>query len=62
MAETKVFQMFCNHADKYDFSMARQHDTTIKEPIVDEAKINTFVSGIANFVGHWFHTPLGSNL
>lgn len=54
VAETKVFQMFCNHADKYDFSMARQHDITIKEPIVDEAKINTFVSGIANFVGHWF--------
>ncbi len=54
LAETKVFQMFCNHATKYDFSMARQHDASIKEPVVDENKIKTFVSGIANFVGHWY--------
>lgn len=54
LAETKVFQMFCNHAIKYDFSMARQHDVSIKEPVVDENKIKTFVSGIANFVGHWY--------
>lgn len=53
-AETKVFQMFCNHATKYDFSMARQRDASIKEPVVDENKIKTFVSGIANFVGHWY--------
>ena len=54
LAETKVFQMFCNHATKYDYSMARQHDTSIKEDFVDENKIRTFVSGIANFVGHWY--------
>ena len=54
LAETKVFQMFCNHATKYDFSMARQRDVSIKEPVVDENKIKTFVSGIANFVGHWY--------
>lgn len=54
LAETKVFQMFCNHATKYDFSMTRQHNASIKEPIVDENKIRTFVSGIANFVGHWY--------
>lgn len=55
LAEIKVFQMFCNHATKYDFSMARQHDVSIKEPVVDENKIKTFVSGIANFVGHWYN-------
>lgn len=54
LAETKVFQMFCNHAAKYDFSMTRQHNASIKEPVVDENKIRTFVSGIANFVGHWY--------
>lgn len=54
LAETKVFQMFCNHATKFDFSMARQHDGSIKEPVVDEKKIKTFVSGIANFVRHWY--------
>lgn len=54
LAESKVFQMFCNHATKYDYSMARQHDTSIKEDFVDENKIRTFVSGIANFVGHWY--------
>lgn len=56
MAEIKVFQMFCNHANKYDFSMARQHDESIKEPIVDENKIRTFVCGIAHFVGYWYNT------
>ena len=55
VAETKVFQMFCNHAAKYDLSMARQHNTSIKEPVVDENKINEFVAGIANFVGHWYN-------
>lgn len=54
LAETKVFQMFCNHAAKYDFSMTRQHNASIKEPVVDENKVRTFVSGIANFVGHWY--------
>lgn len=54
VAEVKVFQMFCNHATKYDFSMARQHDDSIKESEVDEDKIKTFVSGIANFVKHWY--------
>lgn len=54
LAETKVFQMFCNHATKYDFSMARQHDTSKKEPVVDYNKIHTFVSDIANYVGHWY--------
>ena len=54
-AETKVFQMFCNHATKYDYSMARQHNVSIKESIVDEAKIHTFVVGIANFVSHWYN-------
>jgi len=69
LAETKVFQMFCNRATKYDLSMARQHDTTIKEPIVDENKIHTFVSGIANYVVHWYdvyfpdlNTPRGLHL
>lgn len=55
LAEIKVFQMFCNHATKYDLSMARQHDVSIKEPVVDENKIKTFVSGIANFVKHWYN-------
>lgn len=54
LAETKVFQMFCNHAAKYDFSMTRQHNASTKEPVVDENKVRTFVSGIANFVGHWY--------
>ena len=54
LAETKVFQMFCNHATKYDFSMARQHNTSNKEPAVDDNKIHTFVSDIANYVGHWY--------
>ena len=54
MAETKVFQMFCNHATKYDLSMARQHDESIKEPVVNQEKIRAFVSGIANIVGHWY--------
>lgn len=54
IAETKVFQMFCNHADKYDRSMARHHDTSVKEDLVDDKKINDFVSGIANFVGPWY--------
>lgn len=54
MAETKVFQMFCNHATKYDFSMARGHNTSVKETIVDGNKIWTFVSGIANYVKHWY--------
>lgn len=54
VAEKKVFQMFCNHADQFDFSMARNHNTSIKEPKVDENKINEFVSGIANFVGPWY--------
>lgn len=54
LAETKVFQMFCNHSTKFDFSMARQHNPAIKEPLVDENKIKTFVSGIANFVEHWY--------
>lgn len=69
LAETKVFQMFCNHATKYDFSMARQHNTSIKEPAVDNNKIHTFVSGIANYVGHWYDvnfpdlsTPRGLHL
>lgn len=53
VAETKVFQMFCNHANKYDLSMARNHDTSEKEPVVDDQKIRTFVTGIANFVQHW---------
>lgn len=39
LAETKVFQMFCNHATKYDFSMARQHNSSVKEPSVDYNKI-----------------------
>ena len=54
LAETKVFQMFCNHATKYDLSMARQHDSSIKEPVVDNNKIHSFVSDIANYVGHWY--------
>lgn len=54
LAETKVFQMFCNHATKYDFSMARQHNSSIKEPAVDENKIHAFVSDIANYVRHWY--------
>ena len=54
LAETKVFQMFCNHATKYDLSMARQHDPSIKEPVVDNNKIHFFVSDIANYVGHWY--------
>lgn len=54
IAEKKIFQMFCNHAIKYDFSMARQHNASTKEPLVDENKIKTFVSGIANFVEHWY--------
>lgn len=55
LAETKVFQMFCNHASKYDLSMARQrNESSEKEPAVDENKIKTFVSGIAAFVGHWY--------
>lgn len=69
LAETKVFQMFCNHATKYDFSMARQHNTSIKEPAVDDNKIHTFVSDIANYVGHWYDvnfpdlsTPRGLHL
>lgn len=69
LAETKVFQMFCNHAAKYDFSMARQHDTSVKEPVVDENKIKTFVSGIAHFVEHWhnvyfpnLNTPRGLHI
>ena len=69
LAETKVFQMFCNHATKYDFSMARQHNTSIKEPAVDYNKIHTFVSDIANYVGHWYDvnfpdlsTPRGLHL
>ena len=69
LAETKVFQMFCNHATKYDFSMARQHNTSIKEPAVDNNKIHTFVSDIANYVGHWYDvnfpdlsTPRGLHL
>ena len=69
LAETKVFQMFCNYATKYDFSMARQHNTSIKEPAVDDNKIHTFVSDIANYVGHWYDvnfpdlsTPRGLHL
>ena len=69
LAETKVFQMFCNHATKYDFSMARQHNTSNKEPAVDDNKIHTFVSDIANYVGHWYDvnfpdlsTPRGLHL
>lgn len=69
LAETKVFQMFCNHATKYDFSMARQHNASIKEPAVDYNKIHTFVSDIANYVGHWYDvyfpdisTPRGLHL
>lgn len=69
LAETKVFQMFCNHATKYDYSMARQHNTSIKEPAVDYNKIHTFVSDIANYVGHWYDvyfpdisTPRGLHL
>ena len=54
LAETKVFQMFCNHATKYDLSMARQHDPSIKEPVVDNNKIHFFVTDIANYVGHWY--------
>ena len=54
LAETKVFQMFCNHATKYDYSMARQHDTSNKEPAVDDNKIHSFVTDIANYVGHWY--------
>lgn len=53
LAGQKVFQMFCNHATDYDFSMARQHDES-KEPVVDENKIKSFVSGMANFVRHWY--------
>lgn len=69
LAEIKVFQMFCNHATKYDFSMARQHNTSIKEPAVDYNKIHTFVSDIANYVRHWYDvnfpdlsTPRGLHL
>ena len=69
LAETKVFQMFCNHATKYDYSMARKHNASIKEPAVDNNKIHTFVSGIANYVGHWYdvyfpdlNTPRGLHL
>ena len=54
MAETKVFQMFCNRASQYDLSMARQHDVSKKEPVVDDNKIRSFVIGIATFVGHWY--------
>ena len=54
MAETKVFQMFCNRASQYDLSMARQHDASKKEPVVDDKKIRSFVIGIASFVGHWY--------
>ena len=69
VAETKVFQMFCNHATKYDLSMARQHDDTIKEPVVDADKIDSFVGGIASFVKHWTsvyfpdtNTPTGMHI
>ena len=54
MAETKVFQMFCNHATNYDLSMARQQDESIKEPVVNQEKIREFVSGIEIFVKHWY--------
>ena len=34
--------------------MARQHNSSIKEPAVDENKIHAFVSDIANYVRHWY--------
>lgn len=56
LAETKVFQMFCNRATKYDLSMSRNQSQLNKamEPPVDEKKIGDFVVGIANYVKPWY--------
>lgn len=57
-SETKIFQMFCSHSSRFDLSMARQHDTTKKEPEVDYHKIHKFVVDIANFASSWYDVCL----
>ena len=51
--EDKVFQMFCNRAQKYamDFGTG---DNTEREPIVDYEKIRNYVQDLASFVPYWY--------
>ena len=47
--EIKIFQMFCNKANRYSFSEGSDE----KEPIVDFKKINDYVIDLSSFVSLW---------
>lgn len=47
--ETKIFQMFCNKANRYCYSEGSDE----KEPVVDFNKINQYVIDLSSFVSLW---------
>ena len=54
-AERKVFEMFCSRANKFKLSDKRdQGDKPKMEPKVDENKIQSYASDIAQFVPYWY--------
>lgn len=47
--EIKIFQMFCNKANRYNYSDGSDE----KEPLVDFRKINDYVIDLSSFVSLW---------
>ncbi len=60
-AEEKVFQMFCNRAQKYALDWEGGEDAE-REPAVDINKIGNFVQDIASFVPYWFEVSNSNDL
>jgi len=57
MAEKKVFEMFCNRADKYPLAYSRnQNEDAEREPKVDAEKIKKYALGISDYVRFWYET------
>lgn len=62
VAEQKVFEMFCNRADKYLLSYSReQGEDAAKEPKVDYDKINNYVLDISKCVQFWYEVVNSKN-
>lgn len=63
VAEKKVFEMFCNRAEKYLLSYSRdQGENAEHEPKVDYDKINSYILDISKCAQFWYEAVNSSNL
>ena len=57
IAEKKVFEMFCNRADKYPLNYTRnQGEDSEREPKVDVEKITNYAISISEFARYWYES------